>query len=139
MTNVDSCPFASKIRAGLYVGSKESSYNQQRLKLIGVTHILIISSYFQPPFPMDFNYLVVRGYDTYDQDLISHFDECYEFIEKGIGTGVLVHCEAGISRSSTITVAYLMKKNKIDCTKALSIIRKARPIVFPNEGFFLNN
>ncbi len=40
-----------------------------------------------------------------------HFDEVCGFIRRAIeGKGrVLVHCAAGISRSSTLTLAYLMR------------------------------
>ena len=39
-----------------------------------------------------------------------YFDHCIEFIDYNIKKGnVLVHCMMGISRSSTIVIAYLMK------------------------------
>jgi len=39
------------------------------------------------------------------------FDKTYELIENGLGKGnVLVHCAAGISRSSTIVCAYMIRK-----------------------------
>lgn len=50
-------------------------------------------------------------------------------------TRVLVHCHAGVSRSATVVLAWLMKHFKLDRDKALSFLRSRRSIVNPNEGF----
>jgi len=36
----------------------------------------------------------------------------------------------------TIAASYIMKKNRLEPYEALSIVKKARPIAYPNEGFF---
>lgn len=48
---------------------------------------------------------------------------------------VLIHCEAGISRSPTITVAYLIYKKNMEALEAYNFVKKLRPIVSPNFGF----
>ena len=42
---------------------------------------------------------------------------------------------AGVSRSSTIAIAYLMKEYDLPLTEALEIVKTARPIINPNKGF----
>jgi len=51
------------------------------------------------------------------------------------GKQVLVNCFAGVSRSTTIVLAYLMYKNKWSVQEALSFVRSKRPIINPNYGF----
>ncbi|KAJ7689404.1 hypothetical protein B0H17DRAFT_937233 [Mycena rosella] len=77
--------------------------------------------------------------DTADADILVHFIPAITFIQSELdkGRGVLVHCQAGMSRSVTIVAAYLMYTQKIDPETALDIIRKARPNVEPNPGFLL--
>jgi len=48
---------------------------------------------------------------------------------------VLVHCMAGISRSSSLIIYYLMKKYAITYDKAYEFVKKARSIIQPNSGF----
>jgi len=39
------------------------------------------------------------------------FEASFDFIDEGVKTGkVLVHCVRGVSRSSTICAAYIMRK-----------------------------
>lgn len=48
---------------------------------------------------------------------------------------VLVHCQAGISRSPTIVIAYLMYKYNLSMNDAYSKVKDIRPIVAPNLIF----
>lgn len=51
------------------------------------------------------------------------------------GVGVLVHCLAGISRSVTITVAYLMYKEKLTLEDAYEYVRVKKANIAPNFNF----
>jgi len=48
---------------------------------------------------------------------------------------VLVHCRAGVSRSASLVVGYLMWKDKISLDKALTQVKKERSRAAPNVGF----
>ncbi|KAI0716371.1 hypothetical protein C8Q76DRAFT_647342 [Earliella scabrosa] len=75
--------------------------------------------------------------DTETADILQHFVPSITFIQSELdkGYGVLVHCQAGMSRSVAIVAAYLMVTQALDPDGALEVIRKARPDVQPNEGF----
>lgn len=49
--------------------------------------------------------------------------------------GVLVHCLAGISRSVTVTVAYLMSKQSMCLNEAYDFVKKCKPNISPNFTF----
>lgn len=49
--------------------------------------------------------------------------------------GVLVHCLAGVSRSVTITVAYLMYKCSLNLNDAFNLVRSRKSNIAPNFHF----
>ena len=48
---------------------------------------------------------------------------------------ILFHCYAGISRSSSVAIAYLMIIHNLSLHKALELVKSKRQIVNPNPGF----
>ena len=51
------------------------------------------------------------------------------------GKTVLVHCQAGVSRSATACIAYVMKYMDLPFEAAYMVVKCARPIISPNLGF----
>ena len=49
--------------------------------------------------------------------------------------GVLVHCLAGISRSVTLTVAYIMHNLRLSMNDAYDYVRRFRSSIAPNFNF----
>jgi protein-tyrosine phosphatase len=76
-------------------------------------------------------------YDAPNENLMPHWPKAIEFIRDGINKGgnVLVHCYAGISRSSSTVIAYLMVEKKVTFYNAATYVRKKRAIIYPNIGF----
>jgi protein-tyrosine phosphatase len=50
---------------------------------------------------------------------------------------ILVHCSAGISRSPTLVLAYMIKKYQMKFEDAFNKMRQLRQIVDPNVSFIL--
>ncbi|EIW73571.1 hypothetical protein TREMEDRAFT_25665 [Tremella mesenterica DSM 1558] len=50
--------------------------------------------------------------------------------------GVLVHCQAGVSRSATVVAAYLVQTLGVDPVEAVELIRQRRPQVDPSDTFW---
>ncbi|NXY51913.1 DUS15 phosphatase, partial [Ceuthmochares aereus] len=66
-----------------------------------------------------------------------HFKECISFIHQCRlhGGNCLVHCLAGISRSTTVVVAYIMAVTELSFQEVLEAVRTIRPVANPNPGF----
>lgn len=54
---------------------------------------------------------------------------------KNKGGRVFVHCQAGISRSATICLAYLMRTNRVKLDEAFEFVKQRRSIISPNFSF----
>lgn len=48
---------------------------------------------------------------------------------------MFVHCHAGISRSATVCIAYVMKHHQTDLTQAYDFVKQKRPCISPNLHF----
>ena len=77
--------------------------------------------------------------DAATEDLGKFFDETNSFIENSLKENsdakFLIHCFAGISRSSTVLSAYLMHSQRLTREQAIELIREFRPQANPNKGF----
>lgn len=59
-------------------------------------------------------------------------------VEKCVENGwsILVHCDAGMSRSATVVVAYIMKRDGLSADDALNYVLRKRAIA-PNQYFLV--
>jgi predicted protein tyrosine phosphatase len=55
----------------------------------------------------------------------------------GRPSGVLVHCVAGVSRSVSLAVAFLMLHEGLTLREAATAVKAARRVAYPNKGFWL--
>lgn len=125
----------NEVVPGVYLGSIEAAYNKHRLRELGVTHIVSLVE-AAPPYPLRFNYLLIEVPDIESTDLLSRFDEACRYIDSSLKNGAcLIHCQAGMSRSATITIAWVMKNYKLRYADAHDFVREKRPIILPNAGF----
>lgn len=78
-----------------------------------------------------------HGADDAQEDIACTFHECFDFIEaaRAGGDRVLVHCSQGVSRSSTIVIAYAMWRLDQSYETIFEHVKKIRGIVNPNIGF----
>ncbi|RWS21426.1 dual specificity protein phosphatase 14-like isoform X2 [Leptotrombidium deliense] len=76
--------------------------------------------------------------DTEDADISHVFDTFADKVHSNSNNQkkTLVHCYAGVSRSATLVLAYLMKYEKLNLRDAFNYLRERRPVVRPNNGFF---
>ena len=69
--------------------------------------------------------------DAENANIKRYFQKAFDFIEKKISDGknVLVHCSAGVSRSASIIIAYLMKKNQMKYNDAFKYVKAIRKVI----------
>jgi hypothetical protein len=75
--------------------------------------------------------------DYAEETISQHFVPCHTIIERAReeGVGAVVHCQAGVSRSATIVLSYLMWHDRMSLKDALLHLTKIKPNVQPNVGY----
>lgn len=120
----------------LYIGGIAGADDYKLLKSNGITHIVSA----QPTTIHDnITYHNVHINDDEREDIYLYFYDVVQFIDDAISQNgkVFVHCYAGISRSATLVIAYLMAIKKYTLESALELLISKRKICDPNSGFIL--
>jgi len=142
------CSNVWEVYDGMYISGLEGACETACLKQLGVSHVLNLLGWgaYRPELggrseayaPDDFVYKVIYSHDMPEENLSRFFAETSKFIDEGRKAGgVLVHCFAGIPRSSTCICAYLMEYQAMTLVNALKQVRTGRPIANPNTGFMI--
>ncbi|CAF0726492.1 unnamed protein product [Didymodactylos carnosus] len=124
----------------VWLGDLEAAENTFMLDKLNITHILTILDY-KPVYNKDDKRirLYIEAEDIGSYDLLSSFETCYHFIENAVQNNhnILIHCQAGISRSATIVAMYFMKKYTLTHEEAIEKLSNKRcyHMVCPNNGF----
>lgn len=121
----------------LYLGSEYHASCKETLQRLGITSLLNVSQSCPNHFEDSFIYKSIPVEDSGNEEISIWFNEAIDFIEntKSENGKVLVHCHAGISRSATICMAYIMATKRICMDEAYEYVKSKRRIVSPNFNF----
>lgn len=135
--------YMDQILPGLWLGSQDAADDIQTLNRLNIKHILSLREQNVKDEILknqihSINYRIWIE-DDEDQDISQYFDWSFSIIDNILKTNqsILIHCHAGISRSASIVIAYIIRsyseyfssvENVIKC---ISQVR----IVDPNSGF----
>lgn len=132
-------PYLNQVTSNLAISDVWAAKNSDMLKKAGITHIVTLLSYSNiRPVPEGIKNLEMDILDYPDENIIDELKVTNKFIDDAIQSGgsVLVHCQAGISRSCTVLCAYLMKSKGISRDEAFRMVKEKRAWVKPNDGFW---
>ncbi|KAB1260111.1 Dual specificity protein phosphatase 1 [Camelus dromedarius] len=121
----------------LYLGSAYHASRKDMLDALGITALINVSANCPNHFEGHYQYKSIPVEDNHKADISSWFNEAIDFIDsiKNAGGRVFVHCQAGISRSATICLAYLMRTNRVKLDEAFEFVKQRRSIISPNFSF----
>lgn len=131
--------FPVEILPYLYLGCAKDSTNLDVLGRYNIKYILNVTPNLPNMFEHDrrFRYKKIPISDHWSQNLSQFFPEAISFIDEARSKqcGILVHCLAGISRSVTVTVAYLMQRLHLSLNDAYDFVKRKKSNISPNFNF----
>jgi protein-tyrosine phosphatase len=121
----------------LFLGNEDDAVNEAFVDANKITRFVHVccacKCTFEPDDPAHFR---ISINDSPNESIHDHFENAISFLSKvrAEDANVLVHCFAGISRSPTIVLAYLMK-NGYRFSDAFKILKTQRECINPNLHF----
>eukprot|EP00472_Partenskyella_glossopodia_P008458 CAMPEP_0197541748 /NCGR_PEP_ID=MMETSP1318-20131121/67329_1 /TAXON_ID=552666 /ORGANISM="Partenskyella glossopodia, Strain RCC365" /LENGTH=274 /DNA_ID=CAMNT_0043100951 /DNA_START=499 /DNA_END=1323 /DNA_ORIENTATION=- len=126
----------------LYLGGESDARNLKNLEDLNISRILNVSSEVKNLYPDKFEYMQINVDDDPSCKIDKHFPKAFKFLDKAFEDKkrVLVHCfegltTLGVSRSSTIVIAYLMQRQNWNLYETGMFLKGQRLLVQPNPGF----
>uniref|UniRef100_A0A0G4HIQ0 protein-tyrosine-phosphatase n=1 Tax=Chromera velia CCMP2878 TaxID=1169474 RepID=A0A0G4HIQ0_9ALVE len=139
-------PEARSASATLYLGSSSAAKDSTWLFNAKIGFVLNCADDVKAPSEL-YDHLGVQWTqlsalkDVTSCDISPYFDSCIKTIGEKLsqGVSVLVHCAAGMSRSASIVIGFLISPEgrQMSLVDAVHHVRERRPLVYPNKGFFL--
>ncbi|KAJ7592866.1 dual specificity phosphatase [Mycena floridula] len=135
-TRIGACATGS-----LHLGSIAALKEPQNLQDQGILCVLGLVEWDIYPLTNDprFDILVVSIEDMEDkgEELKAKLPELCDWIKERIiqNRNVLVHCHAGISRSASVVIAYLIREQEMSYDEATRFVWERRKCISPNDGF----
>lgn len=129
----------ARINDHLYLSGLQA-LSPERLRSHGITQIVSVMVDAIPgalTSAVD-SHIQVSVEDIDYSNLRVHFDSVADRIAREARRGgrTLVHCMAGVSRSATMVLAYLIKHQKMSLSEAYDHVKSKRPCIQPNLGFW---
>ncbi|XP_030336775.1 dual specificity protein phosphatase 16 [Strigops habroptila] len=128
----------TRILPHLYLGCQRDVLNKELMQQNDICYVLNASNTCpKPDFIPESHFLRVPVNDSFCEKILPWLDKSVDFIEKAKASNghVLVHCLAGISRSATIAIAYIMKRMDMSLDEAYRFVKEKRPTISPNFNF----
>uniref|UniRef100_A0A674AX48 protein-tyrosine-phosphatase n=1 Tax=Salmo trutta TaxID=8032 RepID=A0A674AX48_SALTR len=109
------------------------------LENLNITHVVNATAECPDAFPSTLSYLRLRLSDDAQQDLVEALPQAARFIAGALSSEVrgrvLVHCSMGRSRSSALTLAFLMQHQRWTLLHAIRWLKERRACTAPNVNF----
>ena len=132
------------IKDKLYLSNYLQSDNIQIVSNLKITHIVNVTQESHKNKIENIEYYQMSIYDNIEQDILSNdlLLNTVKYIDNILfknndcdNNKCIVHCHQGVSRSSTVIIAFLIYKYNVKYDKGLEMVEKIRPRIYPNSGF----
>jgi protein-tyrosine phosphatase len=136
----------SEVLPGLFVSGADDAYTPSFLRSVGITHVLNCAEELSAS-PERYGALVGIRHIPMEDDETPEVEEQLRDAVNQLqvwqreGHTVLVHCRAGISRSPTVVLAWMILFQNLTLDDAWKTVVSARNSIRPNDYFmkFLKN
>ncbi|KAM3961821.1 MAP kinase-specific phosphatase [Aphomia sociella] len=116
----------------LYIGSQDCT-SECVIDRFNIKHVLSLGINAD----VTVNHKYIDCLDLPETDIRNILKEGVPFIKRAIDLkeNILIHCNAGVSRTSMMAIGYLMHYENMHFDDAYKLVKDKRPAIQPNAGF----
>ncbi|XP_050671649.1 dual specificity protein phosphatase 19-like [Leptidea sinapis] len=116
----------------VYIGSQDCAADEILLNF-NIQHVLSLGVNVNVSVDNKF----VDILDLPETNICDFLNECLEYVREAVigNENILIHCNAGVSRTATIAIAYLMQYHEMEYEEAFTLVKSRRASIKPNLGF----
>jgi NDP-sugar pyrophosphorylase family protein len=146
----------------IFIGTGVQAKNWKIIRDLNITHIVNCSIEHECIFSDALKYLHCRLEDSLEENIYRDLEKACRFIDNALNYGlddnnsdsddqddsrsrngsgsnqqakILIHCNLGISRSSSILIAYLIRRYRLCLYSAFNYVKDKRIQTAPNQSF----
>lgn len=118
--------------------SSAAAVKTESVRRYGITHIINCTLEIPNLNIPGLESIQIHVEDAPHARLGLYFEKCADKVHQVYMRGgrTLIHCVAGVSRSASLCIAYLMKYQRMTLEQAYYHVKKKRPVIHPNSGFW---
>jgi Dual specificity phosphatase, catalytic domain len=138
-------------RGTVFIGALQAALDEERLRKAGISLVVDASGQrYEDQDGIEYFRLDIEDVPSSAPELRRAFSPVTDLTHQRIerGESVLIHCSAGVSRSATLVLAYVLRfrvelcgvdvaegEHGDDVERALRYLQRLHPRAGPNEGF----
>jgi hypothetical protein len=124
----------------IYLGSECAAFHPLWMRQNDITHVLTVMPESQiptiAPLPLSGTRKVVPVLDVSSTPIQDHFSDIFRWMTHlPKDSKLLIHCQAGISRSVTLLASYFIRRYRMTYEETIHHMRQYRRQCGPNNGF----
>ncbi|KAM3134538.1 hypothetical protein pb186bvf_013352 [Paramecium bursaria] len=121
----------------LYLGDCTAAFDRATLDVKNVKTVLTVAAGLMVNYPDGgITHKTYNILDVESANISRFFTDTFQMIADGLKKGsVLVHCAAGVSRSASVTIAFMMRLKGMSFQEAMNYVKRKRQVICPNYGF----
>ncbi len=136
--SISRVPMPFEILPHMYLSCRKGASNREGLELNNISRILNVTTEDSEYEHLEgFTYHQIAVEDKHEVNMLDCLPRAFAFIDeaKAANEKVLVHCHAGMSRSVTVVLAYLMKFEGFTLNNAYDYVKQKKSNISPNFSF----
>ena len=132
--NADDTESMNYIIDNIYLGDRYAAADEDNLKKFNISNVVNCAGELTSNYT-DLKFIELGMGDYEGEPIFPKFDVAYKYIKKHTKNNLLIHCSAGMSRSASLVIFYIMKEKGWDYETCFNYTKERRSVISLNPSY----